>query len=251
MIFIKIGVSSLSFYQYNISKHLETMENLKIEYLEILNEYPNNNLDIDLLNSYNFKYIIHSPIIDLNLASLNKAIQKTSIEEIKKSVNIANDLNSDIVVVHPGNIPFLSRPFEKNALSKCRESLKICGDYGNDFGVITAIENMPNIDGFLYKDINKLNELLENLDMFMTLDIAHAATAGFMEDEIALKSIKHVHLSDNNRYYDMHMALGEGSIDFKLAIDTLKNNSYDGIYTIEVNDINSVEKSLEYLKNIK
>ncbi len=247
---MKIGVSSLSIYKENLSKNLEFIERLGVDYFEILNEYPNDIIDINLLNSYDFKFIIHSPIIDVNLSSLNKSIQKTSIKEIMKSIEIANELDSDIVVVHPGNIPFLSRPFEKNVLAKCRESLKICGDYGKDFGVTTAIENMPNIEGFLYQDIAKLDELLQELEMYMTLDIGHAATAGYSEDGIYFESVKHIHLSDNNHDYDMHLPLGEGSIDFKTSIDIFKEKNYDGIYTIEVNDKESVVKSLKYLENL-
>ncbi|KZX15861.1 endonuclease 4 [Methanobrevibacter cuticularis] len=245
---MKLGVSSLSVYKEHISENLEFIEGLNIDYFEILNDYPNNIIDTELLKSYNLKYVVHSPIIDLNLASLNHSIQKTSIAEVMKSINIANELDSEIVVVHPGNIPFLSRPFQEKALVKSRESLKICGDYGKDLGITIAVENMPKIEGFLYTDIIKLNQLLTDLDMFMTLDIGHAATAGFLENEVYFDSIKHIHLSDNFHDYDTHLALGEGDIDFKTTINTFEDNNYDGIYTIEVNDKDSVIKSIEYLK---
>lgn len=247
---MKIGVSSLSVYKENILNNLEFIERLNIDYFEILNDYPNTEINTDSLKSYNLKYTVHSPFIDLNLASLNKNIQKLSIAEIKKSIDLARELESEIVVVHPGNVPFLSRPFGKETLAKSRESIKVCGDYGEDLGVTVAIENMPNIDGFLYQNIYGLNELLEELEMNMTLDVAHAATAGYKENELYFESIKHIHLSDNNHEFDEHLPLGEGSINFKAIIDIFKKNRYDGIYTIEVNDKESVLKSVEYLKNI-
>jgi len=247
---MKIGVSTLAINDKNISENLEFLEGLNIEYLEILNEFPNNIIDIDLLNSYDFKYTVHSQIIDLNIASLNKMIQKTSIGEIKKSIDLANELNSDIVAVHPGSIPFLARPYENKVLAKCRESLIVCGNYANDYGINIAIENMPNIEGFIYQDINKLNDLLISIDMSMTLDIAHAATCGFLENQMYFESVKHIHLSDNNHDFDMHYSLGEGSIDFKTAIDIFEKNNYDGVYVIEVNDKQSIVKSIDYLKKI-
>lgn len=76
-------------------------------------EYPNNNLDTELLKSFNLKYSIHSPTTDINLASLNRTIQKASISEIKNSIKIANELDADIVVVHPGGFSFLGEPCEK------------------------------------------------------------------------------------------------------------------------------------------
>ncbi|MDR2967493.1 MAG: sugar phosphate isomerase/epimerase [Methanobacteriaceae archaeon] len=247
---MKIGVSSLSFYKENILNNLEFIEGLNVDYFEILKDYPNDKIDNDILKSYNLKYTVHSPFIDLNLSSLNRNIQKLSIAEIKKSIDLARELESEIVVVHPGSVPFLSRPFEKEILAISKESIKICGDYGKDLGVKVAIENMPNIEGFLYQNVFKLNELLEELEMTMTLDLAHAITNGFKENELYFDSVKHIHLSDNNHEFDEHLSLGEGSIDFKAVIDIFNKNNYDGVYTIEVYDKESVVKSVEYLKKI-
>lgn len=247
---MKIGVSTLAINDNDLYENLESFENLNIGYIEILQEYPNSNIDVDILNSFNFNYTVHSPIIDLNIASLSKTIQTASINEIAKSIDLANILDSDIVVVHPGSVPFLARNYLDKVLAKCRESLVTCDNYGKDNGVSIAVENMPNIDSFLYKDINELNKLLVNLDIAMTLDIGHAAVTGSLENEMYFDSIKHTHLSDNNYDNDMHYALGDGSIDFKTAIDTFEKNKFDGIYVIEVNDKESVIKSIEYLKNI-
>jgi len=247
---MKIGVSTLAINNENLYKDLDFLEDLGVDYIEILNEYPNNIIDIDLLNSFNFKYTIHSPIIDLNIASLNKSIQLTSINEIRKSIDLANTLDSDIVVVHPGSVPFLARNYVDKVLAKCRESLIICENYAKDFGVNVAVENMPNIDGFLYKDINKLNNLLINLDISMTLDVGHAAVNGFLENDMYFDSIKHIHLSDNNYDNDMHYSLGEGCINFKTIIEIFERNSYDGIYVIEVNDKEAILNSLEYLEKL-
>jgi sugar phosphate isomerase/epimerase len=247
---MKIAVSTLAVNDENISQNLEFFEDLGVKYIEILNEFPNDVIDVDLLNSYDFSYSVHSPIIDLNIASLNKSIQKVSIGEIVKSIDISCELDSDLVVVHPGSIPFLARPYEDKVLAKCRESLVICGNYGEDSGVNVALENMPNIQGFLYQDINSLNDLLVDLDMYMTLDVAHAATSGFSENEMYFDSIKHIHLSDNNYDYDMHYGLGEGSIDFKTIIEIFEKNGYGDVYVIEVNDKESIIKSIDYLKKI-
>nr|WP_302578638.1 sugar phosphate isomerase/epimerase [Methanobrevibacter arboriphilus] len=247
---MKIGVSTLAINNNELYENLKFLEELNIDYVEILQEYPNSNIDVDLLNSFNFHYTIHSPIIDLNIASLNKSIQMASINEIGKSIDLANSLDSDIIVVHPGSVPFLARDYIDKVLVKCRESLITCENYAKDLGVNIAVENMPNIDGFLYKDINELNELLINLDMGMTLDVGHAGVNGFLENDMYFDSIKHVHLSDNNHDHDMHYALGEGSIDFKIVIENFEKNNYDGIYVIEVNDKEPVLKSLEYLEKL-
>lgn len=251
---MKIGVSTLAINNKSLSENLDFLEELEnhsnINYIEILNDFPNNNIDIELLNSFNFTYTIHSPIIDLNIASLNTDIQRTSINEIGKSVDLANSVDSDVVVVHPGNIPFLARPFEDKVLAKCRESLIISQNYASDSGVKITLENMPNIENFLYQNIQKLNDLLTDLDIAMALDVGHAAVCGFLEKDMYFDSVKHIHLSDNDHDHDMHYALGEGNIDFKITIDIFEENNYDGIYVIEVNDKESVTKSIDYLNKL-
>ncbi|RBQ23518.1 endonuclease 4 [Candidatus Methanobinarius endosymbioticus] len=247
---MKIGVSTLAINNERIFKNLDFLESLDIDYIEVVNDFPNKDLDVELLNSYDFTYTVHSPIMDINIASLNTNIQRTSINEIGKSIDLANSLDAGIVVVHPGSIPFLARPYEDKVLAKCRESLVICQNYAEDSSVEIAVENMPNIESFLYQDIYKLNDLLSDLDIAMTLDIGHAAGCGFLENKMYIDSVKHIHLSDNNHDHDMHYALGEGSIDFKTALDCFKKNKYDAIYVIEVNDKESVLNSIDYLSEL-
>lgn len=247
---MKIGASTLAISGEKIEENLEYFKKLKIEYLELLHQYPCEEIDYNILNSYDFKYTIHSPIIDINIASLSTAISSSSIHTIKSSIDLANKIDSEIVVVHPGTIPFPGRPYEKEIYDKSHESLKEITKYGDGLGVIAAIENMPNIEGFIYQDIDKLNDFLESNGMSMTLDVAHAYTVGYNENQMYFDSIKHIHLSDNFGDDDSHLPLGEGKINFKEVIRKFQSKNYKGIYMIEVNNKKAIEKSLEYLKKI-
>ncbi len=229
---------------------LEFAENKNIEYIEIMNEYPDDSIDIEMMNSYKLKYTIHSPITDLNIASLNKSIQKASINEIKRSIDTANKLNSDIVVIHPSGMTMLGYPCENKILSICKESLKQCGEYGNDNGVIATVENMPKSDWLIHKDIFKLNELLEEIGMYMTLDVGHASTMRYKEKELYFNSVKHIHLSDNLLNKDLHLGLGKGKINFEKIIKIFRKNNYKGKYILEINDESPIMDSINYLKKI-
>lgn len=248
---MKIGASTLSGFKGKLEKSLEFIEDNGIEYAELLHQYPNETINTEVTDSFNLKYTIHSPIININIASLSTAIRKASIEEIKKSIDTANEIGAETVVVHPGSIPFLGRDFEKEIYGLTNDAIKEIGDYGKDLGVTAAIENMPAIEGHMYQNIYDLNELLTSLDMFMTLDIGHAHHVGYAPDEMYFESIKHIHAHDNNGDEDAHYALGEGNIDLNSIINKFEKEKYDGIYIIEVNDEDSVKKSLEYLKNMK
>lgn len=111
---MKIGASIFPRKIIPIEESLAYFDNNKyIEYVEIFHDYPNRDISdekemIDLMNSYDLKYTIHAPFIEVNPASVNPALGKASIDEIKRSVDLANTLDSDIVVIHPGRAIFLN-----------------------------------------------------------------------------------------------------------------------------------------------
>ncbi|MDO5819013.1 MAG: sugar phosphate isomerase/epimerase [Methanobrevibacter sp.] len=253
---MKIGASMLATENMAMKEALDYFESNKyIEYVEILHDYPyreinDNNELIDLINSYSLKYTIHSPFIDLNIASLNSALARLSVEEIKRSIDLANMIDSNIVVVHPGTVSFSGRGKEDIIYKIGRDSLIDIGDYAKDNDVNACIENLPKIEGFMYQDVKLLNDTLVELELPMTLDIGHAHTAGFTPDEIYFDSIKHIHVHDNPGDDDTHLTLGEGSFAVNEFFDIFIQNNYDGSYMLELYSIDSIEKSIEYMKSL-
>ena len=248
---MKIGASTLAGIEHELEDTLEFIENLGLEYAELVNQYPFEQIDTDVLESYNLKYSIHAPFMDINIASLQEKSRLSSIEQIKSSINLANKIDAEAVVVHPGLIPFLANKYFKDRVYETtNNSIKQLGDYGKDLGVLTTIENMPTFEGMIYQNLKDLDEILTTYDMAMTLDIGHANHVGYAPDEMIFDSIKHIHAHDNFGDDDAHLALGEGSIDLKYIIDSLEKKNYDGIYIIEVNDYDSIKKSYEYIKKI-
>ncbi|WP_295722168.1 sugar phosphate isomerase/epimerase [uncultured Methanobrevibacter sp.] len=248
---MKIGASTLACFKEDMKVNLDFFEENKIEYVELLYEFPSWSLDEDLLNSYNLKYTIHSPISDINIASLNPSIRNGSIKEIFNSFQIANELDIDTVVVHPGNIPFLAFDFQDKIDEINRTSMTEIAEFGLDLGVNAVFENMPNIKGFTYKKLEDLKQFLIENDFKMCLDTGHANTMNYSPEEMYLPIVKHIHLNDNFDENDDHLALGEGNIDLKSIIKNYESNNYDGIYVIEVNNKESILKSLNYLKALK
>lgn len=246
---MKIGASTLAGIEYNLEKTLEFIESLGIEYAELVHQYPTETIDSELLESYNLKYSIHAPFMDVNIASLQDQSRLNSIAQIKKSVDLANEIDADAVVVHPGTISFLpNKFFRKEVYEFANKSIKEIGDYAKDLGVLATVENMPNFNTMIYQNMPDLNKVLEENEMYMTLDIGHANHAGYSPDEMIFDSIKHIHIHDNFGDDDSHLPLGEGSIDLKYIVNTLESKNYDGIYILEVNDYDSIKKSNEYMK---
>ncbi|WP_295589215.1 sugar phosphate isomerase/epimerase [uncultured Methanobrevibacter sp.] len=246
---MKIGASTLAGIETTLEETLEFIENLGIDYAELVHQFPSENIDADILESYNLKYSIHSPFMDVNIAALQDKSRLNSLKQIKDSINLANKINVEAVVIHPGLAPFLANKyFLDKVYERANNSIKELGEYGRDLGVLATIENMPTFDGMLYNNMEDLHNLLTSLDMSMTLDIGHANHSGYSPDQMIFDSIKHIHIHDNFGDEDAHLALGEGSIELKYIVNSLEEKNYDGIYIIEVNDYDSIKKSYEYMK---
>lgn len=246
---MKIGASTLAGIEFELEKTLDFIENLGIEYAELVHQYPAEFIDSEILESYSLKYSIHAPFMDVNIASPQNQSRLNSIAQIKSSIDLANEINAEAVVVHPGLISFLANKyFKKEVYEFANQSIKEIGDYAKNLGVMATIENMPNFESMIYQNIADLNQLLVENEMHMTLDIGHANHVGYAPDEMIFDSIKHVHVHDNLGDDDSHLPLGEGSIDLKYIINTLESKNYDGIYILEVNDYDSIKKSYEYMK---
>ena len=246
---MKIGASTLATFNNSLNSSLEFIESLGIKYVELLHQYPTEEFDLDLLNSYNLDYTIHAPFMDVNIAALGSKSRANSIEQIKDSVDLANEIDASVVVVHPGLIPFLAKDMPEEIYKVANASIKEICEYSKDLGVNTTIENMPAFESMIYQDMNRLNELLVEYDMGMTFDIGHAHHSGISPDAVYFDSIKHIHAHDNMGDDDSHLPLGEGNIQLNDIISTFEKKNYDGIYMIEVNSKDSIKKSLEYLKN--
>ena len=246
---MKIGASTLAGIEFELEKTLDFIENLGIEYAELVHQYPAEFIDSEILESYSLKNSIHAPFMDVNIASPQDQSRLNSIAQIKSSIDLANEINAEAVVVHPGLISFLANKyFKKEVYEFANQSIKEIGDYAKNLGVMATIENMPNFEPMIYQNIADLNQLLVENEMHMTLDIGHANHVGYAPDEMIFDSIKHVHVHDNLGDDDSHLPLGEGSIDLKYIINTLESKNYDGIYILEVNDYDSIKKSNEYMK---
>lgn len=249
---MKIGISTLAFYPKPFGEIFAHLEKIGIKNCEIINEHPYELVDNDIMDSYNIKISLHAPISDINIASHNKTMRDASISQIKKSIEIASNIDSEIVVVHPGYIPILGQRFKQKIVENNLNSLGECSRYAKDCGVTLCIENMPDINGVLCKNLNELEKISRDIGAGIALDVGHANTMGIAADDmLKFDRIKHIHLSDNDGSYDNHNALGSGNIDFELLFENLKKRKYSDLLIIEVKNQHEISESLGYLKNRK
>lgn len=248
---LKIGVSTLALFPLSLEEILDYLESIKVEYVEIIREYPCHEVDSDMVNSYNFKTSVHSPLSDVNIASLNESIRKASVKEVKDSIDLAVKIDASVVVVHPGHIAFLVREFKDELMKSSLKSLNECSIYAEDHGIKICVENMPDMEGMICKNLDELYNITQEIGSSMTLDVGHAHNMGISIDEmIKYDNIGHIHLSDNDGSFDNHDAIGSKNIDFESLFGGLKQVNFDGIYVIEVKKQDEILESINYIKKL-
>ena len=248
---MKIGVSTLALFPMSLKEILDYLESINVKYCELMLEYPYNEIDPDLVNSYSIKTSIHTPLSDVNIASLNESIRKASVEEVIKSINLASKVGSEALVVHPGHMAFLARKFQEKIRENSLISLKECSRFAEERGIKLCVENMPDMEGMICKDLDELNELVQEIGALMTIDVGHAHNVGISIDEILkYDNIGHIHLSDNDGSFDNHNAVGSKDIDFKSLFEGLNKKKFDGILVVEVTNRDEILESLDYIKKL-
>lgn len=252
VIIMKLSISTLAFYPAKIEDVLEFITKQNFDYLEIVKEYPYNNLTLDDFSSYDINLSVHAPMSDVNIASHVDKIRRASVSAMEEAFCKASQWGADRVVVHPGSIPVMGLRFTDKILEYNRQSLLECKKLADDYGIMMCLENMPLMDNLLYTNIEALFQFVEDeLYSGITMDVGHAHNNAYTPEEMFdCDYIHHVHLSDNDGSFDMHDALGSHNIDFVKIFDILDKKKYDDICVIEVKSLANVYKSIDYLKSI-
>lgn len=123
-------------------------------------------------------------------------------------------------------------------------------NYGNDFGITVCIENLSERAESFAPAFEAISALR------MTLDIGHAQllakqNTSFRFIEEHFSRIAHIHAHDNHGGTtvkdDLHLPLGEGSVDYKSIFKLLQNRGYDSTITMEVKtkDMTRTKQTLE------
>ena len=183
---------------------------------------------------------IHSPTVDINIASLNNGIRKESVRQIINCAHIAEDLNASAITVHPGIIGRNEPHLREQAMLFSIESI---GEIIDNSNVTISVENMPVRGKFLGNTVEEIERIQEETGCYLTIDTGHGNTCGNLEEMLNLKKISYCHLNDNDGKKDQHIALGEGTMDLKLLkkIDTA---------IIELNNFDNILKSQEVIRKL-
>lgn len=125
-------------------------------------------------------------------------------------------------------------------------AIRGCAEACEAAGVIMTVEPHParymaNTDGAL-----RLLEHVDNPALGINFDPSHTFPVGDFPDHSIYrlgKHIKHCHVSDNDAVTNVHWRPGKGKIDWRQMLTALKSVGFDGVISVELEDVPGVSKS--------
>jgi len=158
----------------------------------------------------------------LNIASLDKKTRIFAMDEIKRAIEVAEQLPFRFLIQHVGlpNESFSEHKFFDAATS----SIEHLQAFAKPLGVRVLLENIPNE----LSTPERLHELVTTAhfnEIGFCFDIGHAHIEKSVEAAFAVMKdrIRSTHIHDNNKERDAHLWPGEGNIDWNEAMKLLRS----------------------------
>lgn len=255
----KIGVSMLHTLGDPFTTMLQRLAKIQTKYVEIVDDgyHTLNKQRIRALNetarSYTFKYTLHCPFADINIASPSRPMLNASLNRLRNSMKKANALDVELMVLHPGLVTGITPFYPGSDWRQNVQSVVKLHETAKEYNLRIAIENLPQKYGSVMKtpkDFETLYSETGLTDIGIVLDIGHANIEAQIEPFLSHlgDKIYELHLSDNMGEQDQHLGIGYGKIDWPNIAQELRRINFDGIIMIE--SVFNVPESLTSLREL-
>ena len=156
----------------------------------------------------------------LSVAATDRAARIEAMDEIKRSLEIAEQIPFKFLVQHIGTP---SEEFDEKKFEAAMTSVEHLRAFAKPLGVRVLIENIPN-------ELSTPERIVEFIhtsrfeDVGVCFDCGHAhMMSGIREGfEILKGHICSTHVHDNEKLKDSHLYPGKGSIDWKETMELLR-----------------------------
>ncbi len=193
-------------------------------------------------------FSIHAPFMDLSPGAVDSKVRAVTSERFSQIFDIAEILRPRVVVFHSGyekwKYAFKVDLWLENSLITWQP----LSQRAADMGVKIAIENIFEDDSL---NLASLMDEMGSEYFGICFDTGHFNLFSRTPLDEWLRKLKpyiiELHLHDNNKAFDDHVAIGDGTFDFAALFSSLKEK--DLVYTIEGHTPQDVMKSIERLKD--
>lgn len=243
---MKIFYSELCLVNENLFENIKKLMDHGAEHIELMLDgkswdgYKNHMDELcEQLNDFPVTYAIHSPVWNFNLTAASGYIRDVTLEAYKDSIVFAHKLNVSHVVLHPGfaDIPHDDKVYLKEL---ARNAMIELSRFNESYKVDLLIENVGNQTTSIFT-MEEYVEFLNGLPDFMKyiVDLGHANITAW-DIPLLIRTLgsrlKAFHINDNDGEKDIHLAIGEGTLNWKEIFGCIReeNRSYDLILEYNV-----------------
>jgi sugar phosphate isomerase/epimerase len=169
----------------------------------------------------------------VNIAASDKRERIAAMDEIKRAIEVAEQIPFKFLVQHVGGGGEDFSPAKFEAAMSSVEHLRA---FAKPLGVTLLLENIPNE----LSTPERLLELINTLhfdDMGFCFDVGHAhMAAGVQETFEQLKGqVRSTHVHDNDKNNDSHLWPGEGNINWAEVVALLRTAPMVPPLLLEIN----------------
>lgn len=194
---------------------------------------------------------------NLNIADFNKGVAKAYMQTVKRTIQVAKELNVPIINMHMNHGVHFTLPDRKVQLFEqyfdeykkaFDEFMRMCEMEIGDSNIKICIENT---DGFRSYEQSVIQMLLQNDVFALTWDIGHSNSADNVDEPFIMSNesrLSHFHIHDSCGGKD-HMTLGTGEIDLEQRLGVAKK--YNCRCVIETKTIAALKQSVLWLNERK
>lgn len=152
-----------------------------------------------------------------DLSSLDHSHRQRAITAHRRSIEVANAIGADVVVVHPGG-RLNDTALREDALRASIDSLAKLVEWAEKYGVTLAIENLtPIAIGDSPFELLELIASISSERLKVCFDTGHAniSSEGLLQSlHILAPHTVIVHWNDNDGFEDLHLPPGRGCINW-------------------------------------
>ena len=190
----------------------------------------------------------HGDFFDVTVFSEDRLIKEISEMRVRQSIEAALGIGAKAVVFHTNHNPFFVSSGYVNNWINANVSLwgRMLEEYpGIDIYIENMCDSSPDMLASLAKEMKSYSRF------GVCFDYAHATVFGGNEIDRWVTAlapyIKHLHINDNDLKYDLHLAVGDGQIDWNIFKDYYLEYFTDKTILIETGDLNNQRRSAEFL----
>jgi sugar phosphate isomerase/epimerase len=179
---------------------------------------PLNSVHSPLYADYDWGRTGGAPI---NLASTDRSGLVDAMDEVKRSLEIAEQIPFRFLIQHLG-LP--NETFSEKKFESAMTSIEHLRAFAKPLGVRILLENIPN-------ELSTPEKLVEMIhaahfdDVGICFDFGHAHMMGSVNEafETLRSQICSTHVHDNKKVQDSHLWPGDGTINWKAAMELLRS----------------------------